>query len=344
MSDPDGWRLRVLTAMRVTARGCAAAVLTVAVAAARIAARLPRRQLPGQQRLCHLLVRVARVANPLVPSDAMTADGVARTIVQSRTALAVVLGTASAAVTTLDAYALAADLALGPAAVQWLRRHGAADAALAAEVHRTLADPVMSGPARLDAALRLVPVVAASLSRAQASTVWRFCLARASQPTDPYNPIPLVQQSREAAVELLIQRSELDSEIAAALPAPMGPRLPVAAELLAAALRRRPPDGGRALAEVIMAWHPTHPGCSAGIRYGCGWDRRADRRAGSRAVLGRRCGTAGVSHGPDGDRRAGWPGRGRWRRLVYGYASLGRCHRKPRRGRSGRGARRCRDG
>jgi hypothetical protein len=76
------------------------------------------------------------------------------------------------------------------------------------------------------------------------------------QPTDPYNPIPLAQQSREAAVELLIQRSELDSEIAAAMSKAVEPRLPVAAELLAAALRRRPPDGGRALTEIILAWRP----------------------------------------------------------------------------------------
>jgi hypothetical protein len=187
-------------------------------------------------------------------------------VMQSRSALAVVLGSASAAVSAVDVYRLADDQDIGRAAIQWLRRHGAADGALAAEVHRTLADPVPFGPAYLDAALRLIPVVAASLSRAQAVTIWRFCIARAKQPTDPYNPIPLADLSRQAAVDLLAQRSELDSDIASALPPYTESALPVAAELLASALRRRPPDGGRALTDVILGWSPTRSAALAFAR------------------------------------------------------------------------------
>jgi hypothetical protein len=188
--------------------------------------------------------------NPLVQPEMAACSE----ILQSRNAMAVVLGTASTGVTARDVYGLAADPVLGLAAIQWLRRYGPADAGLATAVFNTLADPAVSGFDRLDAALRLIPTVADSLSRTQAWDVWRFCVVRASQPINPYNPIPLSEQSRQAAVELLVRRNELDSDIISSLPAYTEPTLPVPAQLLAAALRRRPNDSGRVLAEVIIDW------------------------------------------------------------------------------------------
>jgi hypothetical protein len=244
------WRSRTWAAVRIPTRKGAAVVLFTAATTSRIAVHLSIRRIPARRMVCRALMQLVHMINPLVQPE-MTA---CTEILQSRSAMAVVVGNASTSVTTSDVYRLATDPVLGLAAIEWLRRYGPADAGLTTEVLNTLADPSVSGFDRLDAALRLVPVIAGSLSRAQTWDVWRFCVVRASQPTDPYNPVPLSEQSRQAAVELLVRRNELDSEIISSLPAYIRPSLPVPAQLLAAALRRRPNDSGRVLADVVLDW------------------------------------------------------------------------------------------
>jgi hypothetical protein len=262
VSGLRNWRHRA----PVPARRCAAGILIAFIAAARVAMRLPIRHLPGQQPLCRLLVRLAEAANPLVQLDSAASEQIVRMIVQSRIALAVVLGSTPAGITAIDVYPLAADQMLGEPAVQWLLHHGSGDGALTAAVHRALVAPASSGDALLYAALLLIPVVAASLSREQATTVWEFCLKHSAEPTDPYNPILLTEFARQGAVELLAERSELDLDIGSALPPYVGPTLAVAAELLASGLRRRAPDGGRALTAVLGSWSPSSAGALAFAR------------------------------------------------------------------------------
>lgn len=167
-----------------------------------------------------------------------------------------------------QAYDLVADETLGTSAISWILRHPG-DAELAQRVHHDLVeDPLAAGRNRLIAAHRVLRGVVATLSDAQARAVLASVAIRARQPVDPYGDDAVNSAARSAFVDLVAARSELDKAaidlVTADTPSPSG--LAPAAGLLAAALRRRPPDGGRALATAIREWSPSPDAARAFLR------------------------------------------------------------------------------
>lgn len=133
------------------------------------------------------------------------------------------------------------------------------DVKLARLVYETLADPLAAGTARISAALRLAGKVAETLTALEVQRVTDFAITRARQPLDPYDPNPITSVASAALVDLLVSRPELDDLIRRILTSAAADRThaPPEARWLGAAIRRRPPDGGRAVAQALSSWKPS---------------------------------------------------------------------------------------
>lgn len=134
------------------------------------------------------------------------------------------------------------------------------DAALAQLVYETLVlDPLSAGTGKVSVALQLAGKVAETLTAPELRGVANFAITRARQPIDPYDPSPITGAASSALVDLLVARPELDEQIRHQLSPAAAERThaPPEARWLGAAVRRRPPDGGRAVADALRSWKPS---------------------------------------------------------------------------------------
>ncbi len=216
------------------------------------------RRLTAGQRVRSILGGLASSATALPLKDAMSSAQLGERLIRNRIARRLLLQPRGS-LRPSQVYALVTDEIVGTSAIAWILRHPG-DAELARLVHHDLVEePLAAGRLRLIAAHRVLRAVATTLTDAQAVAVLKSVALRARQPTDPYGDDAISGAARAAFVDLLASRPELDSTVIALLTSgtPGSASLAATAELFAAALRRRQPDGGRAIGAALRAWSPS---------------------------------------------------------------------------------------
>lgn len=239
----------------------------LAASAQRVRSRPRLRRLAGGRRTESALGWLALGALELPLADGVKSRQLGERLINSLIARELLLQS-HGSLRPSQAYDLVADETVGTSAISWILRHPG-DAELARRVHHDLVeDPLAAGRDRLIAAHRVLRGVVATLSDAQARAVLASVAIRARQPVDPYGDDAINSAARSAFVDLVAVRSELDKAaidlVIAETPSPTG--LVPTAGLLAAALRRRPSDGGRALASAIREWSPSPDDARAFLR------------------------------------------------------------------------------
>lgn len=136
------------------------------------------------------------------------------------------------------------------AAYQWMKQHGSR-LQMGQLVSRELGNAI--SPSRRCAVLRLVPLVAGSLSDEHARSVFVRAIKVVAGPLDPYRNSGEVLLGRSAVVALLRQRPELDEVLQAEIETQTPDESSKLANLYAVALRSRGLDAGVALVDLAVS-------------------------------------------------------------------------------------------